>query len=54
MSKAIVNNTRQKLIEGGAITVDIRREALRAKGVRALHRLERILARRTSIHQAKG
>jgi len=49
MSKHIVNNTRQKLIDGGAIKVDIRREALRAKGVRALHRLECILARRANV-----
>lgn len=54
MSKSIVNNTRQKLIDGGAIKVNLTREALRAKGEQALRRLECILARRTSIHQAKG
>jgi len=54
MSKAIVNNTRQKLIDGGAIKMNLSRELLRAKGEKALRRLESILARRTSIHQARG
>jgi len=54
MSNAIVNNTRQKLIAGGAIKVDLCREVLRAKGEKALRHLECVLARRVTIHQAKA
>jgi len=54
MSKHIVNNTRQKLIDGGAIKVDLTREALRAKGEKALRRLECVLARRATVRQARG
>jgi len=53
MSKHIVNNTRQKLIDSGAIKVDLNRLALRAKGEKALSRLECVLARRVTIHQVK-